>query len=103
MVAIEVMIFRRKRNPETYPCLPFSLIAYIHHNDNSHCNDYNRPSGADSPFELLGRYLPPILDLRFFLPPKRFLFVGSPIAFLALLHCLIFSFVAVTTHYPWHF
>lgn len=49
VVAIEVMIFRRKRNPETYPCLPFSLIAYIHHNDNSHCNDYNRPSGAAPP------------------------------------------------------
>ena len=43
-------------------------------------------------FELLGRYLAPILDLRFFLPLKRFLFVGYPIAFLALLHCLIFFF-----------
>ena len=60
-------------------------------------------------FELLGRYLAPILDLRFFLPLKRFLFVGYPIAFLALLHCLIFFFRCRHDTFPlafltlWHY
>ena len=67
VVAIEVMIFRRKRNPETYPCLPFSLIAYIHHNDNSHCKDYNRPSGADTPFRATRKVSCPNIGFTIFL------------------------------------
>lgn len=110
MVVVEAMIFQRKGNPETYPCLPSYLIAHLHNKGNSHCTDFNRPSGADTPFEQLGRYLAPILDLQcFFSSPKRFLYVGYSRAFLALLHGLIFLSLPLRLITPlaflalWHF
>ena len=104
VVAIEVMIFRRKRNPETYPCLPFSLIAYIHHNDNSHCNDYNRPSGADTLIRATRKVSCPNIGFTIFLTAQTIFIRWIP-------HCIpctlalsdFFLSLPLRHITPWHF
>ena len=36
VAAVEAMAFRRKRDPETYPCTPSFLVVSRHCNDRSH-------------------------------------------------------------------
>lgn len=95
--------FRRKGNPETYPCLPSSLTAHSHNNGNVHYNNYSRPPGLNHPFrdteKVSCRYW--IYDV--FSHCHNIIFPLLTHAFLALLHGLIFPFAAVPKHYPWHY
>ena len=56
--------FSEKKNPETYPCTPFSLVAFRHCNDRGHYNDINRPSGANNAFRDTRKVSCPTKNIR---------------------------------------
>lgn len=85
---VETITFRRKGNPETYPCLPSFLIAQItmttvitmiaiDHRERIHL------------IGTLKMYLARCWIMMFFSLPKRLFLVGILLAFLALLHSQI--------------
>lgn len=104
------MIFRRKRNPETYPCLPSFLIAYTHCNDSNHYNDRNRPSGVNDLFRATEKGILPNNGFTMFFSPCHDV---TFTLFIPCIPCTLarsdFSFAILTIHYPlafltfWHF